>query len=108
MEKSLSFVGLIPPTNEKAQDGRIVGIWVGGKGLMKPTALFKMVCSKIFKSKTNAHSSGKRNFEYLNRFVEECNFCKHSGQLAGINCPTQDLEIGYYKKRKLPNRCTLH
>lgn len=107
-EKSLSFVGLIPPTNEKAQDGRIVGIWVGGKGLMKPTAIFKMVCSKIFKSKTNAHSSGKRNFEYLNRFVEECNFCKHSGQLAGINCPTQDLEIGYYKKKKLPNRCTLH
>lgn len=106
-EKSLSFIGLIPPTSEEAQDGRIVGVWVGGPGFVKPTEIFKMVCSKIFKGKT-AEQQGERNFNYLKKFVVESNFCKYSGQLAGVNCPSNGIETGYYKKNRLPGRCKLH
>lgn len=104
-EKSLSFIGLIPPTAAGASDGRIVGVWIGGPGLMKPVELFKMVCSKLFK---NTAGGKKRSFDHLKRFVDEANFCKQSGQLAGANCPSRVLETGYYRKNRLPDLCQVH
>lgn len=105
-EQSLSFIGLIPPTSEEdSSDARIVGVWIGGPGLMKPVELFKIVCSNLFKGR---NSLKKRNFNYLSRFIVERNFCKQSGQLAGANCPSNLIETGYFKRDNLPKICSVH
>ncbi len=95
-EKSLSFVGLTPKY--------VVGVWIGGKGLMKPAELFKLVGEKVLVGSRS--DSGKETFDLLQEFVVKKHYCKESGQILCDGCGSG--LVGYYKKGNLPHRCRLH
>ena len=95
-EKSLMFVGI---TTEY-----IIGVWIGGKGLMQSAELFKIVATTIL----NGKDKKNQTFDQILNLVEQRKFCKDSGELATVKCPKHSIEIGYYKKNKLPNLCRIH
>lgn len=96
-EKSLMFIGVTPEY--------VIGVWVGGKGFIKPVALFKKVATEIFKG---SEKKGKKTFDQIQNLVEQQKFCKKSGQLATSRCPSSEIGVGYYKKNKLPPFCKIH
>ncbi len=94
-EKSLTFIGVTP--------NYIIGVWVGGKGLIKPAELFKKIATVVYK---NSDENMVKKFDQLQEFVVQRRFCKQTGQLSNNSCP--DTDIGFYNKNKLPPICEIH